>query len=83
MPAVSTLAILGTLAVSAISAFKSQKGPKPPEPPPPEPPVAKPEVGEADATQKRRAIKAGRQGDILTGSLAPRNVGKKRLLGGT
>jgi len=55
--------------------------PKVPEPPKPEPPVAIPEKGEGDVSQKRKMIKAGRGGTILTGQLGAQNVGRKTLGG--
>jgi len=48
----------------------------------PEAPVGVPETGEAETTKKRKAIKAGRGGTILTGDLAPQKTGKARLLSG-
>ena len=53
-----------------------------PPPADPAPPVGVPETGEADVTQKKKAIKAGRGGTILTGDLAPQKTGKARLLSG-
>ena len=47
----------------------------------PEPPVAIPEKGEGDVSQKRKMIKAGRGGTILTGQLGAQNVGRKTLGG--
>jgi len=55
--------------------------PKTPPPKPPDPPVAMPETGEADVTQKRQMIKAGRGGTILAGQMAPSNIFKKKILG--
>jgi len=55
--------------------------PKPKAPPKPEPPIAQGQPGEAVTDIKSKHIKAGRAGTILTGQLAPRKVGKKRLLG--
>ena len=58
--------------------------PKPPEPDPlpiPDPPIVQGQPGPAAAAQKRKLIKAGRGGTILTGQLAPKKVGKKGLLG--
>ena len=52
------------------------------EPVKPEAPIGVPETGEADTTKKRKAIKAGRGGTILTGDLAPQKTGKARLLSG-
>ena len=48
---------------------------------PPKPPVGMPETGEADVTQQRKMIKAGRGGTILAGELAPENIKKKKVLG--
>ena len=62
--------------------FSKPKTPITPPPPKPAPPVGVPETGEADVTQKRKMIKAGRGGTILTGALAPQNTGKARLLSG-
>ena len=58
--------------------------PQPPGPAPlpiPDPPIVQGQPGTATSAQKRKLIKAGRGGTILTGQLAPKKVGKKGLLG--
>ena len=62
--------------------FSKPKTPITPPPPKPAPPVGVPETGEAEVTKKRKMIKAGRGGTILTGALAPKKTGKARLLSG-
>lgn len=61
---------------------KPEKSTAPP-PPKPKPPVGIPEKGEADVTEKRKMIKAGRGGTILAGELTPEKTEKARILGGT
>ncbi|KKN75815.1 hypothetical protein LCGC14_0376910 [marine sediment metagenome] len=58
--------------------------PKPPKPDPlpiPDPPIVRGQPGTAASAAKRKLIKSGRGGTILTGQLAPVKTGKKRLLG--
>lgn len=58
--------------------------PDPPKPDPlpiPDPPIVQGQPGTAASAPKRKLIKSGRGGTILTGQLAPTKVGKKRLLG--
>lgn len=49
--------------------------------PVPDPPIVQGQPGTAASAPKRKLIKAGRGGTILTGQLAPKKTGKKRLLG--
>jgi hypothetical protein len=69
------------MALSMYAASQAAKPPKAEEPPPPEPPPGIPETGEAQAGIDRRKMIGGRGRTILTGELAPSNVGKKGLLG--
>lgn len=58
--------------------------PELPEPDPlpiPDPPIVQGQPGTAASALKRKLIKAGRGGTILTGQLTPKKTGKKRLLG--
>lgn len=67
----------GTLARTILS----PELPVPDPLPIPDPPIVQGQPGTAAAAPKRKLIKAGRGGTILTGQLAPTKVGKKRLLG--
>ncbi len=84
MPSFTGMLLAGALGYGIYSSEKARREAKEAEPPPlpePEPPVAIPETGEGEVTRKRKLIKAGRAGTILTGQLAPENIGKKGVLG--
>lgn len=81
MPAISSYLLAAYIGTMVYSATQAKKGVKVPEPPPPEPPPAIAEVGEAQAGIERKKIQGGRGRTILTGELAPANIGKRGLLG--
>lgn len=84
MPAVSTFLTVAAIGAGLFGASKTRKAAKEarPEPlPPPDPPIVQGAPGEAATDVTRRLIKSGRGGNILTGQLIPKNIGKKRLLG--
>lgn len=85
MPAVSSFLLAGAIGAGIFSASEQRKAAKKAQKQfeqtlvTPDPPIVQGKTGEAGV--KKKLVKSGRGGTILTGQLIPQNIGKSRLLG--